>query len=445
MRVNDVGTFFDVKLVLQSPGRQKHQVLSQPGVSTIVSCRSPRKSLQAVARGLVVMSVAVGLMTPMNAHAQFTGNASATGQFESNSNVFNLDSGVPQPGTTAHPQADTFLAYGAAFDLRYLWSKQELYASASTTEFNYQRFTELNHDDYKFDTGLNWVLGELLDGKVEVKRTRTMVPFFDLAGTTLSLSTEQRESALVGLKVTPEWRIEGSAYTYTLDEPIPQAPNLQAKESSGTATAKYLGIAGFTSGVYVGYLSGSFQGTNGTLNPDYHQTSEGLVATYGSSRSTLDGQIGYSRRTSTTGTDNTSGVTGKFKLKDQLTPKTDVAIELGRAINSYLLNAGSEIDTSAGVTANWQTTYKLLVSLGYTYTYRDYPRQGNNPVGSNRIDHEQYATLGVDYRPQRWIIIKPYLNFLTRNSDYIGGDFNSTIIGVYVTILTPQKSKARTL
>jgi hypothetical protein len=322
-----------------------------------------------------------------------------------------------------------------------LWSKQELYASASTTEFNYQRFTELNHDDYKFDTGLNWVLGELLDGKVDVKRTRTMVPFYDLAETTLSLSTEQRETALVGLKVTPEWRIEGSAYTDTLDEPIPQAPNLQAKENSGTVTAKYLGIVGFTSGAYVGYQSGSFEGTNGTLNPDYHQTSEGLVATYQSSRSTMDGQIGYSRRTSTTGTDNTSGVTGDFKLKDQLTPKTDVAVELGRVINSYLLNAGSEIDTSAGVTADWQATYKLQVSLGYTYTYRDYPRQGNNPVGSNRIDHQQYAALGVDYRPQRWIIIKPYANLLVRNSDYIGGNFNSTIFGVSVTVLTPKKTK----
>jgi hypothetical protein len=395
--------------------------------------------LPAVARGLVASAAVALIAIPMKAHAQFTGNASATGQFESNSNVFNLDSAVP--GTTAHPQADTFLAYGAAFDLKYLWSKQELYASASTTEFNYQRFTELNHDDYKFETGLKWVLGELLDGKVDVTRTRTMVPFYDLAETTLSLSTEQRESALVGLKVTPEWRIEGSAYTDTLDEPIPVAPNLQAKESAGTVAAKYLGIVGFTSGMYVGYQSGSFEGTNGTLNPDYHQTMEGLTATYQSSRTTMDGKIGYSRRTSTTGTDNTSGLTGEFKLKDQLTPKTDLEAELGRAINSYLLNTGSEIDTTAGVTANWQTTYKLLVSLGYTYTYRDYPRQGNDPVGSNRIDHQQYATLAVDYRPQRWIIIKPYANLLVRNSDYIGGKFNSTIIGVYVTVLTPKKTK----
>jgi len=375
----------------------------------------------------------------MKAHAQFTGKASATGQFESNSNVFNLDSGVPQPGTTDRPRADSFFAYGAEFELKYLWGRQELYASAGTTEFNYQRFTELDHNEYKFETGLNWVAGELLDGKVDVKHTRAMVPFYDLTGTTLSLQTEQRESALVGLKVTPEWRIEGSAYTSTLDEPIPLAPNLQAKESSGTATAKYLGITRFTSGLYVGYQTGSFQGTNGTATPDYHQTMEGFVATYKSARSTLDGQIGYSRRTSTTGTDNTSGVTGEIKLTDQLTPKTDVAIQLGRSINSYLLNAGSEIDTNAGVTANWHATYKLLVSLGYTYTYRDYPRQGNNPVGTDRIDHQQYATLGVDYQPQRWIVIKPYANLTVRRTDFIGANFDSTVFGVYVTILTPPK------
>ena len=379
----------------------------------------------------------------MNAHAQFAGKASATGQFESNSNVFNLNSGSPQPGTNDYRRSDTFLAYGAGFDLDYLWGKQELFASASTTKFNYQRFTQLDHDDYRLDTGLNWKAGQLLDGKLDVLRRRTMVPFFDLTGTTLSLETEQRETAQVGLKVTPEWRIEGSTYTSKLDEPIAQAPNLRVTESSGTATVKYLGIAGVTGGLYAGYMSGSFQGTNNTVNPSYRQTMEGFQASSQSGHSTYDGQIGFSRRTSATGADNTSGVTGEFKLKDQLTPKTDIAVTLGRAINSYVFNAGSEIDTSAGVTVDWQATYKLGVTLGYTYTYRDYPGQGNNPVGSNRIDRQQYATLGVDYRPQRWIIIKPYSNLLVRNSNYIGGDFNSTIIGVYVTILATQGSQTQ--
>jgi hypothetical protein len=386
-----------------------------------------------------MLSIAIAsLVLPLESHAQVTGKASVTSQFESNSNVFDLNSGYP-PETGGYRRGDTFFAYGARFDVQYLWGNQELFASASTTEFDYQRYTQLDHEAYRLDAGMNWTLEQLLDGNIDIKRTRTMVPFYDLGGTTLSLQTEQREAAKAGLKVTPEWRLEGSAYTSKLDEPLPEAPNLRLTESSGTVALKYLGIGRFTSGMYVGYASGSFQGTAGTLNPDYHQYMGGLSATYLSPRSTFDGQVGYSRRISTTGTDNTSAVTGEFKLREQLTAKTGVAVNLGRAIDNFILNTGSEIDTSAGVTADWQATYKLGVILGYTYTYRYYPGQGNDPPGSNRIDHQQYATLGIEYRPRRWILIKPYANYLTRNSDYIGGGFNSTIAGLYVTILMPEK------
>jgi hypothetical protein len=103
-------------------------------------------------------------------------------------------------------------------------------------------------------------------------------------------------------------------------------------------------------------------------------------------------------------------------------------------------NAGTEKDTGASLSVNWQATYKLQASLGYTYTYRDYPGQGTNPLGSDRVDHEQHASLSFQYRPQRWLTIRPYANVQTRSSD-VAGDFSSTIFGVYVTVLTPQKGK----
>jgi hypothetical protein len=114
---------------------------------------------------------------------------------------------------------------------------------------------------------------------------------------------------------------------------------------------------------------------------------------------------------------------------------------VSRLISSYVSSASSEIDTLAGLGATWQATYKLGVIVGYTFTYRDYPGQGNDPVGSNRIDHQQYATLELEYRPQRWLLIKPYANVQRRGSNYIGGDFNQTIFGVYVVFQTPDKDQ----
>jgi hypothetical protein len=324
-----------------------------------------------------------------------------------------------------------------------LWGRQQIYATASTKVYDYQRFTELNHNSYNVDAGLMWKLGEPLDGKLDVTRTHTMVPFFDLSGTALALSleTEQRETVQIGLKLSSEWKVEGSAYTSRADQPISGAPNLQLTQTSGTTSIEYLGFGGLTSGLTAGYLSGDYSGSNGNLNPSYSQSTAGFLANYKHNRTTFEGQVGYSRRVSGTGSDNTSGVTGLLDFKHQLTPKTSYKVKIDRTINSYFLNSGSEIDTEAGASVDWQATYKLEGTLGYTFTYRDYPRQGNNPVGSDRVDIQEYATMGINYQPERWLRIRPYANVQTRRSTFIGGHFSSTIFGVSVTVMTPGRPR----
>lgn len=398
------------------------------------------QGLSPVVSWLTVFAALALIAVPCKVQAQFTGKAAATGQFESNSNVFDLNTGVPlSTGASDTRRGDTSFAYGARFDLDYLFGRQHFFASAGTTEIDYQRDTQLDHDDYRLDAGLNWTIASLLNGKVEITRSRAMVPFYDLAGTTLSLQTVQREEAEAGLAVTPEWRIEGQTFTSKLDEPLPQAPDLSLTETSGKITVRYLGLTRLTGGWFVSYDSGSYQGSEGSANPDYRQASTGIVTTYRSPRSTLDGSLGYSRRTSATGTDDTSGVTGNLRLREQLTVKTSVVFELGRDIQNYVLNTGSEIDSTIGVSASWQATYKLGVTLGYKYIYRDYPGQGNNPVGSERVDIQNSATLAIDYRPREWISIKPYANLLWRISNYIGGEYNATVFGLSVTIQTPDR------
>jgi hypothetical protein len=402
-----------------------------------------RNILPPVARALMVPVAFSLLVIPLTARAQFAGTAFGAVQYEQNSNVFSLDSEVPKPGEANRRGGDSFVAYQGGFNVNYFVDSQQLYATASISEFNYQRFTELDHTDYNIDTGLKWVLGHLLDGKLDVARSHTMVQFFDLNETTLSVNTTQRETAQIGVKLPSEWRLEGTVDTSTVNQPLPAQPDLQSKENSGTVAAKYLGISGFTIGFNAGYASGEFQGTNGIGigDPSYRQTTEGVVASYLSGRSTWDGQLGYTRRTSADGTNDTSGVTGAISVMDQLTPKTSVQVKLSRALNSYVTNASTEVDSTAAV--NWQATYKLNANLGYTFTYRKYPGQGNDPLGSDRRDIQEYATLGVSYQPRRWLVIRPYANIQTRSSDYFGGAFNQTIYGLYFTVLTPAKPKGR--
>ena len=57
----------------------------------------------------------------------------------------------------------------------------------------------------------------------------------------------------------------------------------------------------------------------------------------------------------------------------QVDAKTTLVLRVDRSINTYYLNLGSEVDTDAGFTVAWQARYNLNLSLGYTFTYRDFP------------------------------------------------------------------------
>jgi hypothetical protein len=261
------------------------------------------------------------------------------------------------------------------------------------------------------------------------------VPFIDVIQLVPALQTEQRETAVLGWLIDPEWRLEGTGYYRSVDEPLVVAPQLHLTERSGVATLTYLGEGALTSGVSAGYLTGDYTGTNGAIDPTYEQTNFGLVATYATGGpSTFKGAVGYTRRTSPDNIDVVSGITGAIDYKNQLTGKTFVDLGLSRQINAYVANAGSVISDVAGLNVNWQATYKIDVVAAYNWTFYDLPGQGNNPPGSDRHDYVQYASLIVDYAALKWLELKPYANVLTRHSNLIGGNFNATAYGIFVTL-----------
>lgn len=168
-----------------------------------------------------------------------------------------------------------------------------------------------------------------------------------------------------------------------------------------------------------------------------------MVAKYERARSALNGQAGYTRRASGTTSNSTSGFTGLLEFTYQLTPRTRIKAKADRAINNYVLNQSAEIDTDLGANILWQATYKTGVSLGYTFSYRDFPRQGNDPVGSLRVDIQEAVTLNIDYQPRKWLLIRPYANVQTRRSTYVGGHYSSNVYGIDVTVRFPDRPPLR--
>jgi hypothetical protein len=393
--------------------------------------------------GLLALGGAMLLAAPMAALAELDIKVSGDTQFEYNSNVFDTQSGFTNPfgGTRS---GDSFDAFGGKLDSSYLWSQQQFYLTIIGNEYHYNHFTQLDHDDFNLDGGWDWKIGRLLDGLIDVNRIRSMVSFYNLVGSSLVIQTEQRETGKASVQMTPDWRTEVTGFTRTVDQPQQTAPDLSLTESSGTLGIKYTGTAGITAGIAANYLKGSFDNTGPTIvAPSYNQKSAALTATDEvNGQSTFRGNIGYSRRASDSGINTVSGVTGELDYRRALTGKTTAEVDLTRQINAYLTNDASEIDSIAALTVTWQATYRIGLALGYNYTYRQLPGQGNTLVGgaivatdSERVDRLNQASLSLTYAPVPWVILKPYLSFQDRTSqNFIGGKFDSDVIGLLFTL-----------
>lgn len=380
-----------------------------------------------------MLVLALGIPYAVRAEVKLT--ASGAVQYEYNSNIYDLESGAPIPGTTNTRHGDESLTYLGTLKLSDLWRQQNVFLNLSGSELRFNHFPTLNHAEYSLDGGWKWKLGLDLSGTLEVTRSHTMLPFSYLLQKQqqLVLETEQREAAAVNFLLNPDWRIETSAYDRTVDAPLPGATGLNLRETSGTAVLRYLRNAKLTGGVGVNYLTGEYGDVIADIPPTYHQSSVFLTASYAvTGHATADAQLGYTRRASSFGADKLSGLTGSLDYKRSLTGKTSVNVFINRLETSNITSSGSEIDSVAGALVSWQATYKLGVSGGYTFTKRFLPDQGLVP-GTNRIDHLQSAILNINYQWLRWLIIKPYANVQTRSSDAAGNGFNATVFGIMVT------------
>jgi hypothetical protein len=390
----------------------------------------PLQAVMGVVLLALPMWVAAGTLT-----TSFT----AAGQFEHDSNVFDLQKGFAPPGfplSTRH--SDSWYSASGTGSTKYDWSGQTLYADLSGSHSSYNYFSELDHYEYKLDAGWKGEFAGIWNASLQGTRDQAMVPFLELNEPILSISTQTRGDAGFGVHFLPSWRLEGSGFQRTVTWPLPGTPDLKLEESEGQLALEYVGTARLASGLSVAYLSGQVSGAaNALLNPSYRQPSASFVVHYADETSTLDAEAGYSERKSPgarSAINSTSGGSGRISYLNKLTGKTSLNLVVARAFNAYLTNSGTEIDNTAMLSVLWQATFKIGVTAAYAYDYSQFPGQGNAPVGGNRGDHVQTTSLKIDYAALRWLGIDAYAKYQTRASNLIGGNFDGSIVGVDVAL-----------
>ncbi|MGH8231202.1 MAG: hypothetical protein ACRESY_05205 [Steroidobacteraceae bacterium] len=372
---------------------------------------------------------------PITVQTHFTPYADAA--YELNSNLFDLSDSQPEAvGHDGPTRSDRVFRARIGFDAAYDWSRQEFFFNGEARRFDYDHFTQLNHDEYLLHGGWKWQIASLLDGLLDVSRERSIVPFlqFDetlVPITQLYLQVQTVGTASINLQVTPEWRLESQGKINNQDSPRPGLPDLQLRENSIQEAIRYVGFANLSAGIDGSYLQGRF--SNGVFfnEPNYHQTTADLAADYSlSGLSTFHGAIGYTdRQLEQAG--RISGLTGLLSYERQLTGKTSFVVKLSRAINTYISAATPEVDTAAELDVAWNATEKIKVAAGYQWLHSSFSEtQIAGVITASRVDRIQTPTLSVRYQPFDWLLVRPYGQYQTRSSSIDFYSFNGTVYGI---------------
>jgi hypothetical protein len=388
----------------------------------------------AAQRGGYVCALAL-LASPGSSIASSIVAPYALAGVEHDSNIFYLPDGTfATLGTGGTGRSDTIEKAILGLNADYLWDRQIADADAEFRRFQYQNFSQLDHDEYLLTGSLKWKTASRLNGALTLRRERNMVPFIESVGTSLYLQTLQSESASINVRMAPEWLLENTATDMRLTSPRFDFPDLSQHEFSLHEAIRYLGISNLRAGLTADFADGQFDHTGQPPVLKYRQTSAQLACNYIlSGQPAFDAAVGYSWRDEISGL-RVAAASWLIAYNRALTGKTSVKISLSRAINSYVSTATSEIDTAASIGVSWRPTKKITIDASYALTGSNFPNfamLGSSLVsGVDRRDHYSQILLDVTYSAFRRLSIHPYLRYQKRSSNLDSYQFNANSVGI---------------
>lgn len=347
---------------------------------------------------------------------------SARGEYDTN--VFRVSRAVAEQDLGTGKRADYRLDSQAGAALEYTLGEQRLYAAGDVDRIVYQRLSGLDHNEYDWLGGLDWKLGSTVDGGIQYRQGRRMVPEENRAApsTALDYERDRNGSASANVLVAPEWRVESRADFTSQDSPSPDA-FFHYTETGYTLGFKYLGLGAVNMGLQGQYLSGSY--ADALQTGPYRQVNLDYTLDYrmgaGSQFSLLLG--GSQRRGRDGASESFSGFTGEMRYKYRLSGKTTLGLDLFRRVQSYAVTADTVAETGLDFNAGWQPTAKIFVNLLASYVDDAFKQ-------SSREDKLALLELGLNYQPLDWLSFKPTVQYENRQSNQALYSFADTVVGI---------------
>jgi hypothetical protein len=381
-------------------------------------------------------ALAAALSLPLAVRAQTTINPYVDAHYEHDSNVYRVENSAANLAAIGDPTlADNDEKYVAGVDGTYLWSQQKLTATLEGRRFEYDHFTDLDHNEYLAHVALDWKLTSLFDGIVDARQEQYMAPFILGNSSHLTIDVDRKIDGTGNININPDWRVETGVYSHDLKAPLEGYPDFDEREVGTHLALVNRSVTNLTYGIALDHISGRYENA-----PDvgtYSQTSADLTLNYKVGALTdFNGAVGYTRRTQPGELNNAAGVTGAIGYTRQLTGKTSFSINATRAVNSYVAAGGSEIDTGGTVAVTWQATYRLSVALNGGYVHSTFFGQTipgaviPGGVVNGRTDKSPLGQLNVNYQALRRLRVHGYLTKQSRSSTVEPYNYSDSIIGI---------------
>ena len=377
-------------------------------------------------------------LCPAIAAAEFEGHPYVAWDYAYDSNVFSLANPTEAFELNGDSKrSDTFMREVVGADTVFGWGQDTLTSTIEGRRFLYDRLTSLDHNEYLYNSRLDWKALAVLTGDVSIRQERRAGDFADKVSTQLSLERDLEADGDLSIRLSPDWKIVGRVNSHKLDSPLPGAPQFSLRENGGEAGFRYTRNAPGSVGAIFRFLHGYYDGiSDGSSYVQYTATSTFDYTISGLTQ--LSGEVGYTDFRSRVDHFKFGGLNATVNLRRQISGKTIISFGTYRRVESYI--AGADTIILSGVTSDfdWHLSAKITLEASYEWLYTAFhPLEPGITGDSQRRDHDQTTHLKLTYAPRDWASASLLGTYYNRGSDSDVDTYNRAVVGVELRLYMP--------
>lgn len=393
---------------------------------------------------VVGLGLAVAICMPARADEQDTLNVSIGEGFAHDDNLFRLPAGVDPAtlGLGKSARGDNIRTDTLSLTADKSYSLQHFHLGASYNNFHFSNYGFLNYNTKNVDGRWNWSLTPNITGVIGAERVQSFNNFADYQNYVRSVRTTDNLHANAEFGSIGALRfVAGVAESKSSSSTLVQQDG-DTRTRSAQAGLRYVSAAENS----IGYLfrENKVEWTKRGLDPinlydtDARQTDHELNALWHiASQATLDGAIAHiNRHHDTFGVRDYSGTNGRLNINWM--PETRVRVVFGarRDYASWWTSTASYTVTDTfNIIPTWQFSEKITLRGRIEQSKRNFFGPVVATTQDDRHDKLNTAQIGLDWTPDRSLVIGTAVEKSRRSTNAPGLDFTDTTTSINAKVL----------